>query len=299
MQEQQVECHECGSTNTEERPHAGDIICKECGIVVGQYIDKTSEWRSFADDSSSQDRSRVGGKENEFGSLHLSSGRGFGSGTTETRIEKSTKELRGEVERLMRRFNFQPAKEISTRAVNIYTSYLKRSAKSRRGRSIQMFAAACIRLALDERGGSVSLKDLSRALQAEFGKSADSTEYTPKKIEKVIREVSSEVAIIPGKTRVANADVNSMLDRIGAVDGMTYPMQKLWRTRANAVAEKGRGLAYRSETVAAAAIIVALADKELAVSDSAEAEVRPKVIGLSGVTEATVLKAQAELEALA
>ncbi|CAF1041879.1 unnamed protein product [Rotaria sp. Silwood1] len=40
---------------------AGDMICSQCGLVVGErMIDVSSEWRDFGDESNSKDRSRVG-----------------------------------------------------------------------------------------------------------------------------------------------------------------------------------------------------------------------------------------------
>lgn len=49
-----------------EDSHAGDMICQECGLVVGdRVIDVTSEWRSFSNsDDGAKDRSRVGAAEN-------------------------------------------------------------------------------------------------------------------------------------------------------------------------------------------------------------------------------------------
>lgn len=46
---------------------AGDMICRECGLVVGdRVIDVTSEWRTFANDSDAKDRSRVGDVQNKL-----------------------------------------------------------------------------------------------------------------------------------------------------------------------------------------------------------------------------------------
>ena len=43
--------------------HAGDQVCSECGLVVGdRVIDVGSEWRTFSDDTNS--RSRIGAAEN-------------------------------------------------------------------------------------------------------------------------------------------------------------------------------------------------------------------------------------------
>lgn len=53
---------------------AGDQICSECGLVVGdRVIDVGSEWRTFSSDSGAVDKSRVGGAENSLlGSSDLS-----------------------------------------------------------------------------------------------------------------------------------------------------------------------------------------------------------------------------------
>jgi transcription initiation factor TFIIB len=47
--------------------HAGDMICPECGLVVGdRVIDVGSEWRTFGNDKDSKDASRVGAAENSL-----------------------------------------------------------------------------------------------------------------------------------------------------------------------------------------------------------------------------------------
>jgi len=44
---------------------AGDQICSECGLVVGdRVIDVGSEWRTFSNDNGGEDKSRVGAAEN-------------------------------------------------------------------------------------------------------------------------------------------------------------------------------------------------------------------------------------------
>lgn len=44
---------------------AGDMVCPDCGLVVGdRVVDVGSEWRTFSNDSNSNDRCRVGGAEN-------------------------------------------------------------------------------------------------------------------------------------------------------------------------------------------------------------------------------------------
>ena len=60
-----VQCrHHPGAPLIEDHA-AGDMICQECGLVVGDsVIDVSSEWRTFSNDKSSADRSRVGAAEN-------------------------------------------------------------------------------------------------------------------------------------------------------------------------------------------------------------------------------------------
>lgn len=44
---------------------AGDTLCSECGLVLESHsIDETSEWRTFANESSNADPNRVGGPTN-------------------------------------------------------------------------------------------------------------------------------------------------------------------------------------------------------------------------------------------
>lgn len=48
-----------------EDSRAGDMICPQCGLVVGdRMIDVGSEWRTFSNDKDAKDMSRVGGVEN-------------------------------------------------------------------------------------------------------------------------------------------------------------------------------------------------------------------------------------------
>jgi len=61
---------------------AGDQICSECGLVVGdRVIDVGSEWRTFSNEKGGEDKSRVGGSENTLlGGSDLSTIIGPGTG---------------------------------------------------------------------------------------------------------------------------------------------------------------------------------------------------------------------------
>jgi len=60
-----ISCPEHPDAMLIEDHRAGDQICSECGLVVGdRTIDVGSEWRSFSNDRNTADPSRVGGAEN-------------------------------------------------------------------------------------------------------------------------------------------------------------------------------------------------------------------------------------------
>lgn len=62
-----------------ESHHAGDMVCSECGLVVGdRVVDVGSEWRTFSD--SNNDPSRVGAAENPFLENDLSTRIGASTG---------------------------------------------------------------------------------------------------------------------------------------------------------------------------------------------------------------------------
>ncbi|KAB7505267.1 Transcription initiation factor IIB [Armadillidium nasatum] len=58
-------CPEHPEASLIEDYRAGDQICSECGLVVGdRVIDVGSEWRTFSNEKANSDPSRVGGPEN-------------------------------------------------------------------------------------------------------------------------------------------------------------------------------------------------------------------------------------------
>ena len=62
----QVVCPHHPDANLIEDYHAGDMICPECGLVVGdRVIDVGSEWRTFSNDNNGdqKDQCRVGASE--------------------------------------------------------------------------------------------------------------------------------------------------------------------------------------------------------------------------------------------
>ncbi|XP_052790658.1 transcription initiation factor IIB-like isoform X2 [Mya arenaria] len=60
-----LSCPEHPDTPLVEDYHAGDMICPECGLVVGdRVVDVGTEWRTFSNEKSDKDPSRVGASEN-------------------------------------------------------------------------------------------------------------------------------------------------------------------------------------------------------------------------------------------
>nr|UXY88397.1 TATA binding protein of transcription factor IID [Cryptomonas curvata] len=54
-------CNECGSEDIVEDRRQGDMICKNCGLVLlAHMIDFTTEWRNFSEDQRGNDPNRVG-----------------------------------------------------------------------------------------------------------------------------------------------------------------------------------------------------------------------------------------------
>lgn len=78
-----VVCYAHPDAHLIEDYRAGDMICSECGLVVGdRVIDVGSEWRTFSNEKSGVDPSRVGGPENPLlsgGDLSTMIGPGTGA----------------------------------------------------------------------------------------------------------------------------------------------------------------------------------------------------------------------------
>jgi transcription initiation factor TFIIB len=54
-------CNECGNENIVEDKRQGDLICKNCGLVLlAHMIDFSTEWRTFSEDQRGNDPNRIG-----------------------------------------------------------------------------------------------------------------------------------------------------------------------------------------------------------------------------------------------
>ncbi|KAF7993641.1 hypothetical protein HCN44_010236 [Aphidius gifuensis] len=139
---------------------AGDQICSECGLVVGdRVIDVGSEWRTFSNEKSGVDPSRVGGPENHLlngSDLSTMIGPGTGAasfdafGTAKYQNRRSmnssdralTNSYR-EIITMADRINL--TKAIVDRANNLFKQV--HDGKNLKGRSNDAIASACLYIA--------------------------------------------------------------------------------------------------------------------------------------------------------
>uniref|UniRef100_A0A672SPF6 Transcription initiation factor IIB n=1 Tax=Sinocyclocheilus grahami TaxID=75366 RepID=A0A672SPF6_SINGR len=152
---------------------AGDMICPECGLVVGdRVIDVGSEWRTFTNDKETKDPSRVGDAQNPLlngGDLTtmISKGTGaasfdeFGNSKYQNRRTMSSSD----------RAMLNAFKEISTMAdrINLPRNIIDQTnnlfkqvyeQKSLKGRSNDAIASACLYLACRQESVPRTFKEI-------------------------------------------------------------------------------------------------------------------------------------------
>jgi len=157
-----------------EDHRAGDQICSECGLVVGdRVIDVGSEWRTFSNDKGGEDKSRVGGAENSLlGSSDLSTmigpGRGAASFTSDgTPIYTNRQGRQSTSDRtLINAFRIIAGmadrinlpKTIVDRANVLFK--MVSDGKNLKGRSNDAIAAACLYIACRQEGVPRTFKEI-------------------------------------------------------------------------------------------------------------------------------------------
>jgi len=160
-----------------EDHRAGDMICSECGLVVGdRVIDVGSEWRTFSNDKGGEDRSRVGGPENTLlGSSDLSTmigpvlkgsagfgGMGGAEGTTYTNhrtVSSSDRALINafrSISNMCDRINLP--KTITDRANTLFK--MVHDGRNLKGRANEAIASACLYIACRQEGVPRTFKEI-------------------------------------------------------------------------------------------------------------------------------------------
>lgn len=152
---------------------AGDQICSECGLVVGdRVVDVGSEWRTFSSEKGGEDKSRVGASENTLlGSSDLSTIIGPGTGKASfdangTAIYNNRRTVNSSDRTLIN--SFRTIAEMSDR-INLPRNIVDRAnalfkvvhdGKSLKGRANDAIAAACLYIACRQEGVPRTFKEI-------------------------------------------------------------------------------------------------------------------------------------------
>jgi len=168
-----VYCKEHPDAPLVEDYRAGDQICSECGLVVGdRVIDVGSEWRTFSNEKANADPSRVGGPENPLLngsdlSTMIGGGRGeaafdeFGVAKYQNRrsVTNSDRTLLNsfrEIAQMADRINLP--RTIQDRANNLFK--MVHDGKNLKGRSNDAIASASLYIACRQEGVPRTFKEI-------------------------------------------------------------------------------------------------------------------------------------------
>ena len=180
-----VQCPSHPDVNLIEDYRAGDLICPECGLVVGdRVVDVGSEWRTFSNEKSNVDPSRVGAAENPLLTSDLSTMIGRSSSDVafdESGVAKyqNRKHMSSSDRALANAF-----KEISNMSdrINLPKTIVDRAnllfkqvhdGRTLKGRSNDAIASACLYIACRQEGVPRTFKEIcavSKVSKKEIGR---------------------------------------------------------------------------------------------------------------------------------
>ncbi|XP_058803053.1 transcription initiation factor IIB [Phymastichus coffea] len=165
---------------------AGDQICSECGLVVGdRVIDVGSEWRTFSNEKGGTDPSRVGGPENPLlngSDLSTIIGPGTGAASfnefgvskyqnrrTMSSSDRTLINAMKEISAMADRINLP--KTINDRAAGLFKQV--HDGKNLKGRANDAIASACLYIACRQEGVPRTFKEIcavSKISKKEIGR---------------------------------------------------------------------------------------------------------------------------------
>lgn len=165
---------------------AGDMICPQCGLVVGdRVVDVGSEWRTFSDEKADSDPCRVGAAENPLlngSDLSTVIGRGSGEASfdesglpkyqnrrTMSSSDRALINAFREINNMADRINLP--KTIVDRANNLFKQV--HDGKTLKGRSNDAIASACLYIACRQEGVPRTFKEIcavSKVSKKEIGR---------------------------------------------------------------------------------------------------------------------------------
>ncbi|KAI6186759.1 hypothetical protein M3Y98_00167500 [Aphelenchoides besseyi] len=155
-----------------EDHRAGDVVCPECGLVVGdRLVDVGTEWRSFSNERSGNDPSRVGAPENPlFNGSDLSTSMAVGYGASDgdqslanaqrkniNSTDRQMSQAIGVIREMSERIHLP--RPIQDQAAKIYKDVL--DSKALRGKNNEAQAAACLYIACRKEGVPRTFKVLT------------------------------------------------------------------------------------------------------------------------------------------
>ena len=283
-------CPECGSTNLIEDPNRGEIICKDCGLVLKEeIIDTGQEWRAF--DSEQMSRRARGGAPLTFTKHDKGMTTEIGKGVGELykvpakkraqyyRLTKWHKRLikskdrnlsfaLSELQRIVSFLNL--SKSIHERIARYYEEAVNKGLV--RGRSIESVIAALAYAVSREFGSPRTLDEISEASGVE-----------KREIGRTYRYIARELDL-----RILPADPITFVPRFCSMLGLSDRVQaKSIEILKNA--KKSEVISGKGPTgVAAAAIYIA----SVLVG---EKRTQREVADIVGVTEVTIRNRQKEL----
>lgn len=179
-----LQCPNHPTAHLVEDHRAGDVVCPECGIVVGdRLVDVGTEWRSFSNERSGNDPSRVGAPENPLLSgsdLSTTIAVGFGGSDTDQSLANAQRKNMNNTDRQMTQAinviremseRIHLTRPIQDQAAKIYKNVL--DSKALRGRNNEAQAAACLYIACRKEGVPRTFKEIcavSRVSKKEIGR---------------------------------------------------------------------------------------------------------------------------------
>uniref|UniRef100_A0A0E0K9Z6 TFIIB-type domain-containing protein n=1 Tax=Oryza punctata TaxID=4537 RepID=A0A0E0K9Z6_ORYPU len=295
---EQCYCPECHRTTVVVVDHAtGDTICTECALVLEErYIDETSEWRTFSDGVSGEDRdpNRVGGCSDPFLS-HAQLGTVVAPAKRQAKAtavaDTSLPHVRvdsvsGRDSSLAVAFRaisdmadrLQLVATIRDRAKELFKK-MEEAKLCPRGRNRDAAYAACLRIACRNEGKPRTLKELASVMRD----GQDKKEIG--KMERIIRMHLGEEASTAMDNGVVRA--TDYMSRFGSLLGMGKPEVREAQ-RAVQTLEDKLDVRRNPESIAAAIIymVVQRAGAKTSARDVSKA---------TGVAEATIKEACKEL----
>ncbi|CAB3398218.1 unnamed protein product [Caenorhabditis bovis] len=179
-----VQCPTHPDVHLVEDHRAGDLVCPACGLVVGdRLVDVGTEWRSFSNERSGNDPSRVGAPENPLlsgGDLSTTIAVGFNGSDSDNSLANAQRKSMNNSDRQMTQAmsliremgeRIHLTKTLQDSASRIFKDVL--DSRALRGKNNEAQAAACLYIACRKDGVPRTFKEIcavSRVSKKEIGR---------------------------------------------------------------------------------------------------------------------------------